>query len=434
MSNIKPATVCLMGTSLDTGNRGVLALAASLVKLVDKVRPGARIFFFVGAKFPRKDKIALTGKTVDIEIINFRLSPKAELAENLFWLFFLSILYRFIPVRMFRKVLLKNSALAVLFEADFIGDIRGGDSFSDIYGIRRFLIGCLPDIICLMLGKDLVMLPQTYGPFNASVSRMTSRAILKKCKSVHARDMESLAIADELIGGKDPNTIFCPDVAFILDSISPSSEETAFLAKGGAGSASREPLIGINVNGLMYNGGYTRDNMFGLKMDYKKFIHTLVQMLMVDTSARILFIPHTIEATGHVENDLDACLDAMKVLAPELLPRISLVSGEYSPSGIKSIIGSCDFFIGSRMHSCIAALSQEIPTVAVAYSRKFRGVFDSIGVGHLVMDAREMGAEDAVEQIKLIFLNREAESTVIAGKVSSARETVYKTFEGIFSE
>ena len=37
------------------------------------------------------------------------------------------------------------------------------------------------------------------------------------------------------------------------------------------------------------------------------------------------------------------------------------------------------------MHACIAALSHGIPTTAVAYSKKFIGFFDSVGLGDYVM-------------------------------------------------
>ena len=49
-----------------------------------------------------------------------------------------------------------------------------------------------------------------------------------------------------------------------------------------------------------------------------------------------------------------------------------MIAHEYDQHAIKSIIGRCDFFIGSRMHACIAALSQKIPTAAVAIVKNSR--------------------------------------------------------------
>jgi polysaccharide pyruvyl transferase WcaK-like protein len=67
----------------------------------------------------------------------------------------------------------------------------------------------------------------------------------------------------------------------------------------------------------------------------------------------------------------------------------------------------CDFFVGSRMHACIAALSQCIPTVGIAYSKKFSGVFESIGVGHLVADPRIMNEKKIFEIIENAFEDRQ---------------------------
>jgi len=58
--------------------------------------------------------------------------------------------------------------------------IAGGDSFSDIYGLRRFIYVALPQILVLLLGKPLVLLPQTYGPLKGRCSRMIARFIFRR--------------------------------------------------------------------------------------------------------------------------------------------------------------------------------------------------------------------------------------------------------------
>ncbi len=40
--------------------------------------------------------------------------------------------------------------------------------------------------------------------------------------------------------------------------------------------------VGININRLMYNGGYVRNNMFGLKLDYPSFLKELVDRLLAE--------------------------------------------------------------------------------------------------------------------------------------------------------
>jgi polysaccharide pyruvyl transferase WcaK-like protein len=50
----------------------------------------------------------------------------------------------------------------------------------------------------------------------------------------------------------------------------------------------------------------------------------------------------------------------------------------------------CGFFIGSRMHACLAAISQCVPTVSIAYSSKFITVMKTFSMGHYVADPRTM--------------------------------------------
>jgi colanic acid/amylovoran biosynthesis protein len=51
-------------------------------------------------------------------------------------------------------------------------------------------------------------------------------------------------------------------------------------------------------------------------------------------------------------------------------PENSILYSPMSSSDFKGVIGLCHVLVGSRMHTNIAAMSQGIPTVAIAYSRK----------------------------------------------------------------
>ncbi len=95
----------------------------------------------------------------------------------------------------------------------------------------------------------------------------------------------------------------------------------------------------------------------------------------------------------------------------EFRDRIYLISKKYNQHEIKGVIGTCDFFVGSRMHACIAALSQGIPTIGVAYSKKFRGVFESMNAGDWVIDARSTDSSSAVDKI-LAYIQKKG-ATVI---------------------
>jgi polysaccharide pyruvyl transferase WcaK-like protein len=182
----------------------------------------------------------------------------------------------------------------------------------------------------------------------------------------------------------------------------------------------------------MYHGGYTRANMFGLKLDYRRFLEDLVPALLADESSRLLLVPHTFAAPERVESDPGASRELMAQLPAALRERVHLVTREYNQSEIKGIIGLCDFFIGSRMHACIGALSQGIPTIGVAYSRKFKGVFESIGVGDWVVHAQETEQAAALHQATRLFQRRAELRQLLADKIAGARRLLADTFHELF--
>jgi polysaccharide pyruvyl transferase WcaK-like protein len=107
---------------------------------------------------------------------------------------------------------------------------------------------------------------------------------------------------------------------------------------------------------------------------------------------------------------------------------VRLVTGTYDCHEIKGVIGQCEFFIGSRMHACIAALSQAIPAVGIAYSRKFAGVFETVGALDYVVDGRTTTNEEAIARILDLFRRRQELRPRLAESVRDARATLQSHF------
>ena len=215
--------VGLMGASLHTPNRGVSALGASLATLVWRSRPEATIALLIGNRDTRPGELSVNGRARTVGTVNFRHSPRAELGQQLWWIVLMSWLYRFVPSTTARRWITDTSPwIRSVVEADFVGDIRGGDSFSDIYGAKNFVLGCLPVLSVIWLRGGIHLLPQTYGPFRSRVAEWFARYILLRAQSIWCRDRISLQEVSRLTGGRRRGTL-CPDVAFALEAIRPES-------------------------------------------------------------------------------------------------------------------------------------------------------------------------------------------------------------------
>jgi polysaccharide pyruvyl transferase WcaK-like protein len=138
--------------------------------------------------------------------------------------------------------------------------------------------------------------------------------------------------------------------------------------------------IGLNVSGLLFNGGYSGSNEFGMQVDYASFTRALISALSARTDVRIHLICH-VNAPDMPQDDDGRVADRLA----EEFPKVIRAPTFTSPSEAKSYISGLDFLVAGRMHACIAAYSSGVPVVPVAYSRKFAGLFDGVlGYPHLV--------------------------------------------------
>jgi polysaccharide pyruvyl transferase WcaK-like protein len=401
--NTVPKRVCLLGASFDTGNLGISALAESSIKLILSRWPNAEIVLFNGTYEPQRHGHFISDGERCIKTLRMRFCKNIFLQCHFLRYVLYGVLMKVLPTPQLKERLAcRNQDFKVLFETEFVVDITGGDSFSDIYSFRRFFLGFLQKWLVIFLGKKLILLPQTYGPFRKPITRVMARYILLHAQAVYSRDRAGVEYVHQLlnnhrVGGK---VKLSPDVAFILDSRKPDNFDVSPLSK----IPKAITLVGFNVSGLLFNGGYTRDNAFGLKADYRTLIPKLVRMFLENKDVVVLLVPHVFPPSNFkVESDPDACLRVYEQLRQEYSDRLFLVEGKYDQGEIKYIIGLCDFFIGSRMHSCIAALSQCIPAVGIAYSKKFHGVFESIGLTECVADARSLDEQQVLEKVEFVF-------------------------------
>lgn len=288
----------------------------------------------------------------------------------------------------------QSKAMQQLRACDAVLDIGEGDSFADIYGAKRFLLLSLLKWCCLRAGTALVISPQTIGPFDASWTRWVAQRLMLRAKHVFARDGLSMNYLRKL--GLNANTSEVIDVAFRL----PFTER--------ANASDGRIHVGLNVSGLLYNGGYTRNNQFGLTVDYKALVDRLCDTLHSRDDVVLHLVGHVISQDFAVEDDFRVC----EKLAASL-PRSVLAPRFKAPSEAKSYISGLDFFAGARMHACIGAFSSGVPVVPMAYSRKFNGLFQSLGYTALA-DLKQQDTEAALASVLAGLEQREELASDVA--------------------
>jgi len=279
-----------------------------------------------------------------------------------------------------RSMLSPGGFWAQLKSLDCVLDIGAGDSFADIYGLKRFMFLWLSKALTGLRGRPLVMSPQTIGPFTRQPYLAMARSAMTGAAVVVARDPASLAAARKI--APKARTLQAVDVAFLLPF-----ERVDHGAPG-------KVHVGVNVSGLLFNGGYTKANEFGLDIDYA----AMARKLIVALAARPDVVVHLI---CHVNSD-QLPLDDDRAVADRLkqeFPGVVRAPDFLSPSEAKGYIAGLDFLTAARMHACIAAFSAGVAVVPVAYSRKFSGLFQGVLQYPYEVPVRGLSTDEAVSYI-----------------------------------
>ncbi len=424
MPDQKPLRLCLIGASFETDNMGVSALAAGAIKCALHQYPDAQIFFLDYAKEPSRRTVRIGEREITVPLLNMRFSKKVYLANNISTLLLLAFILRILPWQgLYRWVLGRNSCLKEIAEANAVLSVAGGDSFSDIYGMGRYIYVTLPQVLALLLGKKLVLLPQTIGPFRSGLARMIARFILRRAEQSYSRDHRGEATVGSLLGPSGAARVaFCYDMGFVVDSALPAALDVAGLPPR------PQPLVGLNVSGLLLMGGYTKNNMFGLKANYEELLCQLIDGFVRGKNASVLLVPHVFGSEENPESDVAACEKIYSRLQSLYGDRIGFIRSRHDQAEIKEVIGRCDFFVGSRMHACIAALSKQVPTVAIAYSDKFAAVVQTLGLQGVVADPRVMSDQEILAAIFTAYDQRVSIRQELRKRVPQVKETVLSLF------
>ena len=374
---------------MQADNRGIEAIVLGSIYSIQNARSGVAFTTLSG----RYSHTQTSGVDIDLgsgeQLKEFRL-----VGIEIPILLLMSVVYRILPNRLRSKFLDTRPILMAYVSADVVIGISAGDSFSDIYGYRQFISHYLIDLVAIVLRKPLVIFPQTIGPFERAFSRLLARYMLKRARMVFTRERFSTITVEDLCGGK-ADIVEKDDMAFLLRPVQPVG--------GGAFSSNRE-TVGMNISGYIYSN---RSVNLLKDFDYFRLMRKLVDLFIDEFDVDVLFVPHDYSRIPKIDDDLVACDALLSTISDRHQGRVSIVREHLRAASLKSIVGNCSFFIGSRLHSCIAALSMGIPAVPLAYSYKYRGVMEKIGLEDLVCDPRVEEEAAILARVRDFYINRD---------------------------
>ena len=298
--------------------------------------------------------------------------------------------------------------------ADLVVSSAGG-FLHDFYGIEHRLLGFE---MALDLGKPVVILGQSVGPFLKPRSKSRVRDVLGRLDAIVLREARSLQHLREI--GIDPARVrIGADVAFYWRRLAPH----LFRPKSA-------PVRRIAMS-------FRQWTHYGVQADelVRKGAELCRHLLDSSRSTEILFLS-TCQGLPEYVDDSCVARSVLDMLPPDLRSRCRIDGRRHSPEQLIGAYSQADAYIGMRLHGAILAMLGGTPAMAIAYEEKTPGIYGGLGLERFQIDHRASAedwiacADGFIQAIDEIHAKLPAVLDSAVEELVGARQVLRDVFEG----
>ena len=202
---------------------------------------------------------------------------------------------------------------------------------------------------------------------------LTDHALLKDLETFEFISARELITYNALKNAGLKNVSYCPDTAFSLPAAETALPEH-FIPQN---------TVGINISPLVLNKSADAELIL-------ENLRLVVRDVLSSSSASVAFVPHVVWENNDDRIPLQKLYQEFQGTG-----RVCLIEDQDARK-LKWIISQCSYFIGARTHATIAAYSTGVPTLALGYSVKSRGIArDLFGAEeHYVLPYQDITSSD----------------------------------------
>ncbi len=377
-------------------NKGDAAILLSTVDVLNKIfyKPEVNILSFTPNLDREKYSFQKTIKNIENNILNPHpyKHTKAGKIIAICRLIIKAIYIRFRMLFLKKAYLKKNNTLRLISECDIIlvcgGGFLGGKKFDSFMHLYQIYINTL-------FNKPVFILGTSVEPIHNKLIDKITKNILKRVDYIFAREEITEAYLETFLD-KDKHCQI-PDMAFMLDDgshrvICHDSQIDKIRQEG-------KKLFGITVRDWNFPNS---SNPVEAKRNYINAVGNAMCQLAKKYDSYFIFIPQVIVP---YRSDIDIAKQIKEKINIEYRERFIIKEDDWSPYQIRSIISQLDFFIGTRMHSNIFALSECVPTLAIAYEKKTNGIMSTVGMDKYVLDINNISESQIIDKINKLIDN-----------------------------
>lgn len=293
----------------------------------------------------------------------------------------------------------RRSLLEAYLQADLVVSAAGNFLYTSGKIGLPFLLALFAIFYAQLGGKPIYALPQTLGPIERRRERFLVKSVLSKARMVLIRDPISVGVW-KTWDVQGPQWTLLPDLAFACPAERDRREALALLKECGIQEDRHRPWLGVT---LIHWGAQRRS--FERQERYEDAVEAAIRDFLANRQGRVALFAQ-VQGPTAAEDDR---IPARRVLAQleDLGDQVVLADRWVPPPILKAAYGQMDFFLGTRLHSNIFALTEGVPVVAIGYQYKTRGVMRMLDLEDWVLDIEQVDRETLVRLLRKAWAERE---------------------------
>lgn len=312
---------------------------------------------------------------------NYVLKWKNKFVLLTRFIYFLSLfflwwyIYKYTKVNLWR-ILFSSAVFEKLMsygKYDVVIACWGGYTWTKSHSwIINKILFCFDFFIWYFHNKKIFLYSQSFGPLYVPLHGYILKFFISKSIILECREKVSFRLADKYW---ITNKILTWDIAFCLSSW---KEKYTWVIP-------QWKNIWITTR-FWFSDKEKQDN-------YEKQIAYFIEKTLHDNpDINFIFIPQVIYEKGN-DNDL-SCFLRIKNKIEKKRDRVVVINNDLNPYVLKDLISKCDYFVWTRMHSNILALSSHIKTIAISYEHKTDGIMEDLGLENYCVNINTVTGTD----------------------------------------
>lgn len=302
-------------------------------------------------------------------------------------------LYRIFRIRILFGSSQQQALLSAFFDCDLVLSCGGGNFYAHNKVSPAFLWNLVVLAFPNLLGKTVILLPQSIGPVEGALQRRLAAHVLNRCCIIMTREEISAGFVKNILHISRP-VLVQPDLTFALHPTQVIKQPIE------AGKTPGGLAIGVTI---LDRGA--QNKQFKRQEQYEQSLSSLLMALSHENSAVIHIF---VQCTGPSADQDDRMIsDRLFQFLLQNDCRVFLHNEYSNAEQLRVDFAKMDLIIGTRLHTGILALSCYVPILLIGYQPKALGMMEQFGLGKYLIDIKDIDSMRITDLAHQILSRRE---------------------------